>query len=66
MAIRVGYENGSSNLANIPVGYYYYVIPKDEIDKATYLGFVDTIENLTIAIVVSHNKEWVEHIKQSI
>lgn len=27
---------------------------------------VDTIENLTIAIVVSHNKEWVEHIKQSI
>ena len=47
MAIRVGYENGSSNLANIPVGYYYYVIPKDEIDKATYLGFVDTIENLT-------------------
>ena len=47
MAISVGYENGSSNLANIPVGYYYYAIPKDEIDKATYLGFVDTIENLT-------------------
>ena len=47
MAISVGYENGSSNLANIPVGYYYYAIPKDEIDKATYLGFVDTIQNLT-------------------
>lgn len=47
MAISVGYENGSSNLNNIPVGYYYYAIPKDEIDKATYLGFVDTIENLT-------------------
>ena len=27
---------------------------------------VDTIENLTIAIVVSHNKEWVEQIKQYI
>ena len=47
MAISVGYENGSSNLGNIPVGYYYYVIPKDEVDKATYLGFVDTIQNLT-------------------
>ena len=47
MAINVGYENGSSNLNNIPVGYYYYAIPKDEVDKATYLGFVDTIENLT-------------------
>ena len=47
MAIRVGYENGSSNLSNIPVGYYYYAIPKNEVDKATYLGFVDTIENLT-------------------
>ena len=47
MAISVGYENGSSNLNNIPVGYYYYAIPKDEVDKATYLGFVDTIENLT-------------------
>ena len=47
MAISVGYENGSSNLDNIPVGYYYYAIPKDEVDKATYLGFVDTIENLT-------------------
>ena len=47
MAISVGYENGSSNLANIPVGYYYYAIPKDEIEKATYLGFVDTIQNLT-------------------
>ena len=47
MAITVGYENGSSNLANIPVGYYYYAIPKNEIDRATYLGFVDTIQNLT-------------------
>lgn len=47
MAISVGYENGSSNLNNIPVGYYYYAIPKDEVDKATYLGFVDTIQNLT-------------------
>ena len=47
MAIINGYENGSSNLSNIPVGYYYYAIPKNEIDKATYLGFVDTIENLT-------------------
>ena len=47
MAINVGYENGSSNLNNIPVGYYYYAIPKDEVNKATYLGFVDTIENLT-------------------
>ncbi len=47
MAINVGYENGSSNLANIPVGYYYYAIPKNEIDRATYLGFVDCIQNLT-------------------
>ena len=47
MAISVGYENGSSNFNNIPVGYYYYAIPKDEVDKATYLGFVDTIQNLT-------------------
>ena len=47
MAISVGYENGSSNLNYIPVGFYFYAIPIDEIDKATYLGFVDTIQNLT-------------------
>ena len=47
MSISVGYENGSSNLNNIPVGYYYYAIPKEEVNKATYLGFVDTIQNLT-------------------
>ena len=47
MAISVGYENGSSNLSNIPVGYYYYAIPIEEVKKATYLGFVDTIQNLT-------------------
>ena len=26
MGISVGYENGSSNLNNIPVGYYYYAM----------------------------------------
>ena len=47
MAINTGYENGSSNLNDVPLGYYYYVIPKNETHKATYLGFVDCIQNLT-------------------
>lgn len=47
MTVSVGYENGSSNLNHIPVGYYYYAIPKYQVNKATYLGFVDTIQNLT-------------------
>ena len=34
-------------MGNIPVGLYYYCIPREKINTATYLGFVDTIQSLT-------------------
>lgn len=47
MAIVVGQEANSSIINDLPIGYFYYLVPKTEIDKATYLGFVDTIQNVT-------------------
>lgn len=47
MSIVAGNDIESSIMGNIPVGLYYYCIPKEKINNATYLGFVDTIQTLT-------------------
>ncbi len=47
MSIVVGQEGNSSIINDLPIGYFYYLVPKTEIEKATYLGFVDTIQNVT-------------------
>ena len=47
MAATVGDERKSSTIRNLPVGFYYYLIPRNKIDSATYLGYVDTIQSLT-------------------
>lgn len=47
MSIVSGNDNESSIMGNIPVGLYYYCIPREKINSATYLGFVDTIQSLT-------------------
>lgn len=36
-------EPDSTVIGNVPVGLYYYYVPKDGASEATYLGFVDTI-----------------------
>lgn len=47
MSIVSGNDIESSIMRNIPVGLYYYCIPREKINSATYLGFVDTIQSLT-------------------
>ena len=47
MSITVGDERKTSTINNLPIGFYYYLIPKNKINSATYLGFVDTIQSLT-------------------
>jgi hypothetical protein len=47
MSIVAGNDIESSVMGNIPVGLYYYCIPREKINSATYLGFVDTIQSLT-------------------
>lgn len=47
MSIVSGNDIESSIMGNIPVGLYYYCIPREKINSATYLGFVGTIQSLT-------------------
>lgn len=47
MSIVSGNDIESSIMGNIPIGLYYYCIPREKINSATYLGFVDTIQSLT-------------------
>ena len=47
MATTVGNERDTSTILNLPVGFYYYLIPRNKISSANYLGFVDTIQSLT-------------------
>ena len=47
MATYVGDELESSTLSTIATGFYYYLIPRNQIFSATYLGWVDTIQSLT-------------------
>ena len=47
MSIIVGDEGKSSTINSLPIGFYYYLIPRNRIYSANYLGFVDTIQSLT-------------------
>ena len=47
MATTIGDERKTSTIYNLPIGFYYYLIPRNKINSATYLGFVDTIQSLT-------------------
>ena len=47
MSITVGDERKTSTIYNLQIGFYYYLIPKNRINSATYLGYVDTIQSLT-------------------
>ena len=47
MATTVGDERKTSTIRNLPIGFYYYLIPRNRINSAAYLGFVDTIQSLT-------------------
>ena len=47
MATTVGDERKTSTIYNLPIGFYYYLIPRNKISSASYLGFVDTIQSLT-------------------
>lgn len=47
MATTIGNERQSSTILSLPVGFYYYLIPRMHISGATYLGWVDTIQSLT-------------------
>ena len=47
MATTVGNERNTSTISNLPVGFYYYIIPRYNISAANFLGFADTIQSLT-------------------
>lgn len=47
MATTTGNERESANIMSLPLGFYYYLIPRLHIKDATYLGWVDTIQSLT-------------------
>ena len=47
MATTVGDERQTSTIMAMPLGFYYYLIPRMHINTASYLGYVDTIQSLT-------------------
>ena len=47
MATTVGDERQTSTIMGMPLGFYYYLIPRLHINSASYLGYVDTIQSLT-------------------
>ena len=47
MATVVRDERDTSTISSLPIGFYYYLIPRLHIHDTTYLGFVDTIQSLT-------------------
>ena len=47
MSTIIGDERKTSTIYNLPIGFYYYLIPRNKINSATYLGYVDTIQSLT-------------------
>ena len=40
-------DSDSANMNNIPMGYYYYYIPYNQLDYGKYLGVCSAIESLT-------------------
>ena len=40
-------DSDSANMNNIPMGYYYYYIPYNNLEYGKYLGVCDAIESLT-------------------
>ena len=40
-------DSDTANMNNLPLGYYYYYIPCDNLDYGKYLGVCDAIESLT-------------------
>ena len=47
MSITVGDERKTSTISNLPIGFYYYLISRNKLINANYLGYVDTIQSLT-------------------
>ena len=47
MATVIGNERQTSTINSLPLGFYYYLIPRMHINSASYLGWVDTIQSLT-------------------
>ena len=47
MSTVVRDERDTSTISSLPLGFYYYLIPRLHINDATYLGYVDTIQSLT-------------------
>ena len=39
-------DSDTANMNNLPLGYYYYYIPCDNLDYGKYLGVCDAIESL--------------------
>ena len=47
MATVIGNERQTSTINSLPLGFYYYLIPRLHINSASYVGWGDTIQSLT-------------------
>ena len=52
MATTIGDERKTSTIYNLPIGFYYYLIPRNKIYAASYWGFVETIQSLTFNLFI--------------
>ena len=48
-------DSDTANMNNLPLGYYYYYIPYDNLDYGKYLGVCNAIESLTYNPFLSDN-----------
>ncbi|WP_440249914.1 hypothetical protein, partial [Dialister succinatiphilus] len=55
MSTVVGNERDSANIRDIPLGFYYYLIPRIHVNTANYLGWVNTIQSLTFNPFIEEN-----------
>ena len=40
-------DSDTANMNNLPMGYYYYYIPANDLQYGKFLGVCDAIESLT-------------------
>ena len=40
-------DSDTANMNNLPLGYYYYYIPANDLQYGKFLGVCDAIESLT-------------------
>lgn len=54
-------DSDAANMNNLPLGYYYYYIPANDLQYGKFLGVCDSIESLTYnAFLTDNNVTYIE------